>query len=49
MSSPQLAQKCAPGAMTAPQRVQVTGGFVDTVVMIENNNISPLADPYAGS
>jgi hypothetical protein len=36
MSSPQLAQKCAPGAMAAPQRLQVRGGFVDTVIPIEN-------------
>jgi hypothetical protein len=49
MSRPQLAQKCAPGAMTAPQRVQVRGGVVDTLVMLEHQQICPLAEAYAKS
>jgi hypothetical protein len=35
--------------MAAPQRVQVMAEFVVTVIAFENNNISPLADPYADS
>jgi hypothetical protein len=31
MSSPQLAQKCAPGAMAAPQRLQDTDESGDTI------------------